>query len=122
MVATVTSLQNTDVHTKAGVMFRESLGTGWSEVILDVEPSGRIEFMHRDSTGGITSAVANATATFPVWLKLARSGSTLTAAISANGSTWSTVGTTTSAIPSAVVIGLATTSHNVSVLTTAQYS
>lgn len=122
MVARITSLQNTDVHAKAGVMFRESLATASREVILDVEPSGRIELMHRDSTGGITSTIANATATFPVWLKLARSGSTLTASVSANGTTWSTVGTTTSAIPSAVFIGLATTSHNVTVLTTAQYS
>ena len=122
MVARVISLQNTDLHAKAGVMFRESLAAGSRQVILDVEPSGRIEFMHRDSTGGTTSPIANATATFPVWLKLARSGSTLTASVSANGSTWSTIGTTSSAIPSAVFIGLATTSHTVSVLTTARYS
>ncbi|MBW8867826.1 MAG: hypothetical protein JF610_10935 [Acidobacteria bacterium] len=121
IVARVTSLQNIDVHTKAGVMYRESLAAGSREVILDVEPSGRIEFMHRDATGGITSTIANATVSFPVWLKLARSGSTLTALVSPNGSNWSTVGTTSSAIPNIVFIGMATTSHNVSVLTNAQY-
>jgi N-acetylneuraminic acid mutarotase/regulation of enolase protein 1 (concanavalin A-like superfamily) len=119
LVARVTSLQNTDLHAKAGVMLRESLTASSPHVLLDIEPNGRIEFMMRGTAGGTTSLLTTAAQAFPVWLKLARSGSTITASTSNDGAAWTQVGSTTSTIPANAFLGLAATSHNTSTLTTA---
>jgi N-acetylneuraminic acid mutarotase len=119
LVARVTSLQNTDSHAKAGVMLRESLTASSQHALLDVEPTGRIEFMMRGTAGSTTSLLATTTRTFPVWLKLARSALTLTASVSNDGVTWTQVGSTTSTFPANAFLGLAVTSHNSSTLTTA---
>jgi regulation of enolase protein 1 (concanavalin A-like superfamily) len=121
IVARVTGLQNTNTYAKAGVMLRESLSAGSAHVILDVRPDGSIEFMKRSSTGASTTWLAGGTQAFPAWLKLTRSGSTITGFVSANGTTWTTVGTTTLSIATAANIGLAVTSHNASALNTATF-
>lgn len=119
VVARVRSLQNTDLHAKAGVMLRASLAANSPHIILDVEPGGRIEFMTRASTGAVTTVIANSTRAFPAWLKLARTGATVTASTSADGAAWTPVGTTTTSLPATLFTGLAVTSHNTAVLTRA---
>jgi hypothetical protein len=52
-------------------------------------------------------------------VRLVRSGTTVTGLESANGTTWTTVGTTTVAMTSTVYVGLAVTSHTTSASTTA---
>jgi regulation of enolase protein 1 (concanavalin A-like superfamily) len=112
IVARVASIQNTNTNAKAGVMFRGDLTAGSAHVILDVEPSGNIEFMTRSASGGQTSWLAGATDTAPVWLRLVRSGSTVTGFVSADGSTWTTVGSTTISLPTSADVGLIVTSHD----------
>ncbi len=112
IVARVTAIQNTNVYAKAGVMLRESLQPGARHVILDVRPDGSIEFMTRTATNGATSYLAGTTQHVPAWLKLSRSGSTITGYVSANGSSWTTVGTATTTIPASARIGLIVTSHD----------
>jgi Gylcosyl hydrolase family 115 C-terminal domain len=90
-------------------------------VILDVRPDGSVEFMKRASTNGSTTFLASASQPFPTWLKLARSGNTVTGSVSANGSTWTTVGTTTVSMSTSATIGLAVTSHNTSALNTSTF-
>jgi len=121
IVARVTSIQNTNANAKAGVMFRGDLTAGSAHVILDVEPSGNIEFMTRSTSGGQTSWLAGATRAAPVWLKLVRSGTTVTGFMSADGSTWTTVGSTTIALPTSADVGLIVTSHDTSQLNTATF-
>ena len=59
---------------------------------------------------------------FPnAWLKLTRSGSTITAYSSADGSTWTQVGTTTISMTDPVTIGLFNCAHNASALNTATF-
>ncbi|HMC70886.1 MAG TPA: phospholipase D family protein, partial [Mycobacteriales bacterium] len=55
IVARVTSVQNTNSSAKAGVMLRQALTAGSAHVILDVTPTGHVEFMTRASSGGQTS-------------------------------------------------------------------
>ena len=119
LVARVTGLQNTDVHAKVGLMLRESFTASSPHAFLDIEPTGRLEFMMRGTAGGTTSLVATGTRTFPIWLKLARSGSTLTASTSNDGAVWTQVGSAPSTIPANAVLGLAVASHTTSTLTTA---
>jgi regulation of enolase protein 1 (concanavalin A-like superfamily) len=107
----VRSLDNTNPFAKAGLMLRESLDPSAAHVILDVRPDGSIEFMTRSSTGAETTYLAGATASFPVSLRLTRSGLAVTGEVSQDGTTWTTVATTSPTIPSDALIGVAVTSH-----------
>jgi len=121
IVARVSALQNTNQWAKAGVMLRQAMTANSAHVLLDVTPGGTIEFMTRASSGASATIVANASQTVPAWLKLVRSGSTVTASVSANGSTWTTVGSTTTSIPASAPIGLMVLSHDVNTLNTSTF-
>jgi regulation of enolase protein 1 (concanavalin A-like superfamily) len=121
IIARVTAMQNTSANAKAGIMFRSSLASTAANVILDVTPSGNIEFMARASDGGSTAWFAGANDPAPVWLKLVRSGSTVTGSVSADGSTWTTVGSTSASLGSGASVGLVVTSHNTSQLNTSTF-
>jgi hypothetical protein len=56
-----------------------------------------------------TADQAGGTGTAPIWLKLTRSGGTVAAYRSADGTTWTPAGTT--ALTGAATIGLFVTSH-----------
>ena len=64
---------------------------------------------------GYDTDVGGESYTFPdAWLELTRFGNTITAYSSADGTTWTEVGTTTISLTDPVTIGLFTTSHNAS--------
>lgn len=117
----MTSLQNTDTFAKAGVMLRDNTSSTAAHVILDVRPDGSLEFMTRSTSGAETTFLAGGSASYPVWLRLTRSGSTVTGEMSADGSTWTTVGTTTLSIAADAWMGMAVTSHVRGVLATATF-
>src|SRR5205823_2379614 len=104
--ARVTSLQNTNPFAKAGVMLRTSNRTSYTapfdpsgaDVILDVRPTGDVEFMTRSSEGAETTYVSGATVAGPVWLKLTRVNDLVTGYVSADGTNWTTVGSTTTGV------------------------
>src|SRR5207245_4829183 len=48
IVARVVSLANTQPFAKAGVMIRESAAANAAHVVLDVRPTGGVEFMTRN--------------------------------------------------------------------------
>jgi len=121
IVARVTGIQNTNSFAKAGIMLRASVAANSQHVILDLRPTGDIEFMMRAANGGSTTWLASAVQAAPVWLKLVRSGSTVTGSISTNGSTWTQVGSTTIAFPSTIDAGLIVTSHDTSTLNTSTF-
>jgi regulation of enolase protein 1 (concanavalin A-like superfamily) len=111
VVARVASLQNTNTYAKAGVMLRESLTAGSPHATLDMRPGGALEFLARSAGGGATAYVGGATQGPPAWVRLARSGTSVTASVSADGSTWTTVGTTTVSMASNVYAGVVVCSH-----------
>ncbi len=121
IVARVASIQNTNTYAKAGVMLRESLAAGAAHVILDVKPDGSVEFMTRSASNGSTTFLGSASQAQPTWLKLARSGSTVTGYVSSNGSTWTTVGSTTISIASSAYTGFLVNSHNTGALNTSTF-
>jgi regulation of enolase protein 1 (concanavalin A-like superfamily) len=82
-----------------------------------VTPGNGVAFQY-----GFNTNVAGGTYTFPnAWLKLSWSGTTITAYTSANGSTWTQVGTATISLTAPVTIGLFTCAHNSSALNTATF-
>lgn len=120
IVARVTGMQNTNVYAKAGVMIRASTDPGSPHVILDLNPGGNIEFMTRSTQSGATTWVTGTSGATPVWLQLALSSSTVTASVSSDGSTWTTVGSTPVTF-GAGVDGLVVCSHDTNTLNTATF-
>ena len=117
IVARVTSQSDTDPWAKAGVMIKQSTTSGTSYALLGVTPGNGIAFQY-----GFNTTVSGGSYSFPNgWLKLTRSGGTITAYSSADGSTWTQVGTTTVSLTDPVTIGLFTCAHNASALSAATF-
>jgi len=95
IVARVNGIDNTTPYAKAGIMLRDTLTAGSAHVILDVKPDGGVEFMQRSTAGGATVYLGGTTVSFPMWLRLVRTSSSVSAAVSSNGSQWTTIGNTT---------------------------
>ncbi len=123
IVARVVSERGANGNTlaKAGVMIRSALTSGAQDVILDVKLGGGLEFMSRAANGGTTAFIAGGTSTAPVWLKLVRSGTTITGSSSPDGVTWTTVGATSVAMAASVSVGLAVCSHSAGFLNTSTF-
>ncbi|MGH9163156.1 MAG: PQQ-dependent sugar dehydrogenase [Vicinamibacteraceae bacterium] len=122
IVARVTSL--TPVHPKAkvGVMVRASLTANSRHAMMMALPSDSISFKYRRTNGGATAPPgADPNVPLPVWLRVTRSGNTLTGYYSSDGITWTRRGSVTISLPSSVFIGLAVTSHADGVLATATF-
>ena len=101
IVARVTSQSNTDPWAKSGIMIKQSTTSGSNYALLAVTPGNGITFQD-----DFNSSVSGGTYTFPAWLKLSRSGNTITAYTSPDGSTWTEVGTTTISLTDPVTVGL----------------
>ncbi len=114
ITARVLSLDNFNAAGKAGLMFRASAGSNSAFVMVNVTPSGGVEFIRRTSTGGATSTLATAApGSLARWLRLSRAGDTFTAQHSPDGVTWTTLGSpTTVTLPASSLAGFATSSHN----------
>ena len=87
LVARVVDEENTNMFAKAGVTFG-LLSPGSARVILDTRPDGNIEFMARLADGAAMSFIGGASTTFPVWLRLVRSGDQFRGSISSDGTNW----------------------------------
>jgi PKD repeat protein len=109
--ARIVSVQNTDPWAKAGVMIRESLTPGAANAMMLVTPLNGAGFQRRTVTGGSSTTTKVSGITAPVWVRLVRSGNVVTGYRSADGLTWTPVGSATFAMGSTVYVGLAVTSH-----------
>jgi hypothetical protein len=120
ITARVRSVTNTDVWTKAGVMFRESLDAGSKHVMAVVTPGKGVAMQYRAATGG-ASANAQVAGSAPGWVRITRRGQTFTAYWSNDFATWTTIGSVTIAMNFDLYIGLPVTSHNASATATALF-
>jgi regulation of enolase protein 1 (concanavalin A-like superfamily) len=121
IVARVNTLTGGAASQSAGVMIRETLDANSKHAYAAFSQS-QIYFTNRTTTGGSTSAQSLTGKTLPYWVKLTRSGSTFTAAASADGVSWVQVGTPrTISMTAAVYVGLAVSSGQNSTLATATF-
>jgi regulation of enolase protein 1 (concanavalin A-like superfamily) len=111
IVARVAAVQNTDVWAKAGVMVRETLNANSAHAAMYITPGSGASFQSRTNTGSTTVSTTVTGFAAPYWVRVARVGSTFTASRSPDGSTWTTVGSTTITMGANVYIGLAVCSH-----------
>jgi regulation of enolase protein 1 (concanavalin A-like superfamily) len=122
VIARVDSLVAADPWSKAGVMIRSSLSPSAAHGLMFVSAANGMKFQRRNASGGLSVSTAGPLVAAPRWVRIVRTGTTLTASTSADGQTWATVGSDTVALGSVAYVGLAVTSHNNSVLTTAGLS
>jgi phosphatidylserine/phosphatidylglycerophosphate/cardiolipin synthase-like enzyme len=111
IVARVATIQNVAAWTKAGVMIRGSLSPSSAFAFVMATPGKGVAFQRRPADGSSAANTAGSTSTAPRWVRIDRSGNTITAFESANGTTWSTIGSATVTLPSTAYIGLAVSSH-----------
>lgn len=120
VTARVTGVAGSDGWAKAGVMIRETLAANSANATMLVTPSNGALFQYRSATNAWSNSVQNTGVAAPLWLRVNRTGNTFTAYRSADGSTWTAVGSTTITMGTSVYIGLAETSHNYGALGQAQ--
>lgn len=120
-IARVTSIQNINAWSKAGLMIRDNLSSGAANAYVAVTPGNGVTWQYRSSNGGGTSYNDTGGLNAPYWVKLVRLGNTFTAYRSADGVNWTPQGTNTFAMASTAYVGLALTSHDNSSLATATF-
>jgi len=119
ITARVASLANTDPWAKAGVMIREGTAANARHTFSALTTANGLAFQRRLTTGGTTTHTAGPAGAAPYWVRLTRSGNVFTSFVSANGTTWTQIGTETIAMTASTQVGLAVTSHNDGVLCSA---
>jgi len=92
VTARITSL-GTSAGARAGIMIRDGAAANAAHVSLLVRAGGTVEFVQRTSTGGATTVRGSTTQALPAWLRLVKRGAKVTASVSADGQTWTTLGT-----------------------------
>lgn len=122
IVTRVTSEQYVSNWTKAGVMMRETLDPGSQHALMLVSPGKGLAFQRRVAAGGLSISTPGGAGIAPYSLKLTRTGSTIAASISSDGSHWTLVGTDTISMTPTIYVGLAVSSHVAGTLATATFA
>ena len=121
ITARVASVTNTNAWTKAGVMIRDSLAANGAQASMFVTPGKGLAFQRRTTDGGTSTSTSGGSGTAPKWVRIVRSGSTVSAYVSGDGSSWSLVGSDTITMGTTVYVGLALSSHTDTAIATATY-
>lgn len=119
VLAQVVSLTAADQWSKAGVMIRESLAANSPHAMALTSVGRGYAFQRRAATGSYSEHTSGGSGTAPGWVRLVRKGDLISAYRSADGNTWTSMGTDTIPMNETVYVGIAVTSHNVSAATTA---
>ena len=122
ITARVASQQSTNAWAKSGVMIRESTAANSSFVHVFVTPANGVNMQYRPSTGASAVQLAQvAGVAAPYWVRIQRSGSTFTGFASADGVSWTQVGTINVTMASNALQGLSVTAHNNTALNTSTF-
>jgi regulation of enolase protein 1 (concanavalin A-like superfamily) len=123
ITARITALQDTGDLARAGVMIRDTLASNSRHVFMGLSGSGGYRWVRRTGFNSSTSTTKSGSAVVPAsWVRLVRSGNTISTYKSADGSAWTMVGTLTASFPATCYFGLAVASGSNSTLNTAQFS
>jgi regulation of enolase protein 1 (concanavalin A-like superfamily) len=134
IIARVDSIQNANAWSKAGVMIRNTLDANSVHATAVLAASNAanlniVEFERRTEKGGTTTTTDFNNQYNPYWVKVTRSGSTLTAQLSPDGVNWrsfeadaNNASTATIEMGATVYIGIVVTSHQANTLAAATFS
>ena len=124
VIARVASYTNTGGWAKVGVMFRNSLDSSDQYALESITPSNGSAFQYCTTSGVAFAAATGGTSgpAAPYWVKLVRSGNTITGYQSVNGNTWTFDGTVSITMTnSTIYAGLAVDANNDSLLNTSTF-
>ena len=119
ITARITSLGATNAGAKAGVMLRSDLTAGSINAGVYLTSAGGFSYTRRTATGATATVTTTGTSAFDYWLRIQRVGNTITSFRSADGVTWTQVGTGTVTLGTTIYVGLAVTSKDSAAVTTA---
>jgi uncharacterized protein (DUF2141 family) len=119
ITARVASITRADQWSKAGVMIRESLSPQSAHAMVVTSAAKGYAFQRRPEAGGLSVHTSGGSGAPPGWVRLVRAGSVFTAYRSANGTSWTKIGSDTIPMGTTVFAGIAVTSHNAYQATTA---
>ena len=122
VVARLNQIGYAHAWSKGGVMIRESLSDSAAHAFMAGTAGKGWAFQRRSASGGDSVHSPGSPTTAPGWVRLVRLGDLFTAYESTNGVDWEIVGTETIPMPSSVYIGLAVTSHEPSLTSTATFT
>jgi hypothetical protein len=120
--AQINSAQNTGAAGSIGVMLRETLTAGSPYSFVGMSADGNLRWQRRDATGSATVATTSSAVTPPnFWVRVVRSGSTITRYQSTDGLNWNSIYAYTSSMVANAYLGLAVCSGSSSALNTATF-
>jgi regulation of enolase protein 1 (concanavalin A-like superfamily) len=122
VVARVDSLADTNSWAKAGIMFRPSLASGAAEALMAVTARNGVIFQHRAASGQWSDSDGIQSGGAPRWVRLVRTGDTITAYHGTDGSQWTKINAITLPLGASIYVGLAVTSHASGIATTSTIS
>ncbi len=104
-------------YAQAGLMIRGSIGnppdTGSLNAYIYVTPKNGVNFSYRSIEGGTTTTTLGPTFNSPIYLKLAKNGSTVNGYVSSNGYSWTLVGSTALTLPTTFYTGFCANSATI---------
>ncbi len=114
--------ESEQTYAKAGLMARANTNSNSRHVKVMATYGAGLQFSDRLTDGGTTATFADyVTISYPVWVRLVRSGDTFTAYYSSDGTSWTQQGITTVSMTSNILIGMATSSYSSISLGTGKY-
>jgi regulation of enolase protein 1 (concanavalin A-like superfamily) len=122
LIAKVSALQNTDPWSQAGLMVRDSLNANSNQAFVFATPGNGVAFRSRTSTKGGTKQTSGGAGVAPVWLRIDRKSSAVTAYRSTDGVSWTTVATLKTRTNQTFLVGFAVASHTAAASVTATLS
>jgi regulation of enolase protein 1 (concanavalin A-like superfamily) len=102
-------------------MIRQNLSDTSANAALIQTPNGNTSFQYRGQGEWSTTATSGSNYTAPVYLKLSKSGDTLTASTSSDGASWTTLASQTLHFTGAYYVGMMVDSENNSATNTATF-
>lgn len=119
----ITSAQNTATNARVGVMIREALIENSRHAFVGISPDGTSLSLRRTTTAGKTSSKSGRVLTLPnAYVRLVRSGKTISSYASSDGKTWTLLESGTVSMAPNISIGLAVASGTTSTLNTATFT
>jgi regulation of enolase protein 1 (concanavalin A-like superfamily) len=108
----VDSLENTNNNAKTGIMIRSTTAGNSAAMTVAATPTSGQQFIRRLTNGAASSTTSVSAATFaPIWLRITKAGNNYSAFRSTDGTSWTQIGTTTSAsLGTTFQVGLFSTS------------
>ena len=122
IVARVASMDAVHAWTKVGVMMRASLDPRSPHAFMMVTPGKGLAFQRRLTAGALSLHTSGGAGSAPRWVQLARVGQVITASVSSDAVTWTTVGRSTIPMPDQIWVGLAVSSHDATRIASAAFT